>query len=109
MQSTIENDLEVKEGVWNVVPKKLPDWYGIPNVGFIWRGCWSDPEIEYKGKRINSTIVEDTMWERFREECEDQGKNADDCIDYFDNNYMREHADEVYELIELVMENKEEK
>ena len=68
--------------------KESPNWYGIEDVGFIWHGSWSDPEIEYKGKRLNATIVEDTMWERFREECEEQGKNADDYIDYFDNHYI---------------------
>ena len=102
MQSTIENDLEVKEGVLTVVPKKLPDWYGIPNVGFIWRGYWSDPEIEHKGKRINSTIVEDTMWERWI--YDDNGnlipeREADN--EGF-KEFMKSNADEVYELIELV-------
>ena len=102
MQSTIENDLEVKEGVLTVVPKKLPDWYGIPNVGFIWRGHWSDPEIEYKGKRINSTIVEDTMWERWIYDDNGNlipGRETDN--EGF-KEFMKSNADEVYELIELV-------
>lgn len=103
MISTIERDFKVENGVASFPMKEYPDWYGIKDVGFIWRGSWSDPEIEYKGKRINATIVEDTMWGRFREECEEQGKNADDCIDYFDNHYMKEHSEDVYELIELAM------
>ena len=41
------------------------------------------------------------MWERYGEECEEQGKPAiEDCFE----DYMQEHADEVYELIELVIE-----
>ena len=98
MVSTIEREFLSTKG------KELPNWYGIEDVGFIWHGSWSDPEIEYKGKRINSYIVEDTMWERFREKCEEEGKNANDCIDYFDEHYMKEHAEDVYELIELAME-----
>lgn len=109
MISTMERDFKVENGVASFPMKELPDWYGIPNIGFIYHNNWSDPEIEYKGKRINTTIIENTMWERFRDECEEQGKNADDCIDYFDNHYMKEHSDEVYELIELAMEKMEEK
>lgn len=41
------------------------------------------------------------MWKRFREECEEQGKNAD--VNYFEN-YMKEYSEDVYELIELAME-----
>jgi len=104
MVSTIEKNLVFEDGVAKMVWKEYPNWYGIEGIGFIWHGSWSDPEIEYKGKRINSHIVEDTMWERFREECDEEGKNADDCIDYFDNHYMKEHAEDIYELIELAME-----
>ena len=104
MISTIERDFIVENGVASFSMKEYPDWYGIKDVGFIWHGAWSDPEIEYKGKRINSFIVEDTMWERFKEECEEQGKNADACIDEFDV-YMKDNAEYVYELIELAIES----
>ena len=102
MISTIERDFVVIDGITSFPMKEYPDWYGIKDVGFIWRGSQSDPQIEYKGKRINSYIVENTMWERFKEECEEQGKNADVCIDDFDI-YMKEHKEDVYELIELAM------
>ena len=103
MISTIERDFKVKNGKTAFPMKTYPDWYGIEGIGFIWHGAWSDPEIEYKGKRINSTIVEDTMWERFKEDCEEQGIDTD--VNYFDECYMREHAEDVYELIELAMES----
>jgi hypothetical protein len=104
MISTIEHDIKFENGVAKLCMKEYPDWYGIEDVGFIWRGSWSDPEIEYKGRRINSFIVEDTMWERFREDCEELGKNADDYIDDFDV-YMKDNAEYVYELIELAIES----
>ena len=100
MVSTIERDLKVENGVVSCPMKEYPDWYGIEDIGFIWYGSWSDPEIEYNGHVINAYIVENTMWERFREDCEEQGRDADRCIDDFDV-YMREHKDDVYELIEL--------
>ena len=105
MISTIERDLVNVNGTMAIGWKEFPNWYGIENVGFVWHGEWSDPDIEYKGNRINAYIVEDTMWERFREECKEEGKNADSCIDYFDNHYMKEHAEDVYELIELALGN----
>ena len=101
MISTMERDFKVINGVASFPMKELPNWYGIENIGFIWHGSWSDPEIEYKGKRINATIVENTMWERYRDDCEDLGINADTF--HFDT-YMGEHAEDVYELIELAME-----
>ena len=102
MISTIERDFKIVDGKATFPMKEYPDWYGIEGIGFIWHGEWADPEIEYKGKRINSYIVEDTMWERFREECEELGINPNTF--YFDT-YMGEHAEDVYELIELAMEN----
>ena len=98
MTSTIEREFLSTKG------KELPNWYGIENIGFVWHSSWSDPEIEYNGKRINAYIVEDTMWERFREECEEEGKNADSCIDEFDD-YMKTNSEYVYELIELALGN----
>ena len=103
MTSTIERSFNEQNGQMVFGYKEYPNWYGIEDVGFIYHGSWSDPEIEYKGKRINSYIVEDTMWERFKEECEEQGKDADACIDDFDI-YMIEHSEDVYELVELAIE-----
>jgi hypothetical protein len=104
MISTIERDFKMVDGKATFPMKEYPDWYGIEGIGFIWHGSWSDPEIEYKGHRMSCYIVEDTMWERFREDCEELGKNADACIDEFDM-YMKDNAEDVYELIELAMES----
>ena len=101
MNSTIGMELVFTNGVATFKPKKLPNWYGIEGIGFIWNGEWSDPEIEYKRKRINATIVENTMWERYRDDCEMFGTNAD--IDGF-GLYMLKNQEEVYELIEIATE-----
>lgn len=91
--STMERDFVVKDGVATFPMKELPNWYGLSDVGFIWHGEWSDPEIEYKGKRINATIVEDAMWERWIRD--------DDGFKKF----MLANANEVYGLIELATES----
>lgn len=106
MISTLERDNSI-EGILFRKMKELPDWYGLTGVGFIWHGEWNDPEIEYKGKRINATIVEDTMWERWIRDDDGRlidGRESDD--DGF-KKFMLDNKDEVYELIELAMENEE--
>ena len=102
MISTIEKDFYEKDGKMVFGFKPYPDWYGIEGVGFIWHGSWSNPEIEYKGKRINATIVEDTMWERFKEDCEEDGEIPTE--DKFEL-YMMVNQEDVYELIELALGN----
>lgn len=103
MYSTLEKDLKQVNGIMSIVPKELPNWYGIKEIGFICHNDWSDAEIEYKGKRINSTIVEDTMWERFKEEMEEKGLNEREMENKFEQ-YMQENSCEVYELCQLAME-----
>lgn len=107
MISTMERNFIVKDGVATFSMKEYQDWYGISDVGFVWHNEWSDPEIEYKGKRINANIIEDSMWDRWIRD--DDGKlidgreNDDDGFKKF----MLDNKDEVYELIELAMESEE--
>lgn len=94
MISRLERDNSI-EGILFRKMKELPDWYGLTGVGFIWHGEWNDPEIEYKGKRINATIVEDTMWERWIRDDDGRlidGRESDD--DGF-KKFMLDNKDEV--------------
>ena len=43
----------------------LPYWYGIPDIGFEWRGAWGDPILHYKGHRFNGTDVQDALWDNY--------------------------------------------
>lgn len=104
MISTIERDFKVENGVASFPMKEYPDWYGIPNIGFIWHGEWSDPEIEYKGKRINSTIVEDTMWYEYTHDEFDRYIPEREFDQDGFSEYMLKNKDKVYELIEIAME-----
>lgn len=100
MVSTMENDLKMVDGTWKVVPKEFPNWYGIEEIGFVWHGSWADPEIEYKGKRCSCFVVENTMWERFNEDCP-----AVDEDKFYE--YMRERENDVIDLCELALFGKE--
>lgn len=102
MISTITRDLVSINGNIVLGWKEYPNWYGIKDIGFISHGAWSDPEIEYKGRVLNSIIVENTMWERYNEECEADGVTPDE--DDFAL-YMESHPEDVYELIEIALED----
>ena len=104
MRSTIEYGNSIVDIVHGIY-KELPDWYGISDIGFVWHGTQADPEIEYKGHRINSVVIEDTMWERWIYDNDGnllpERENDDDGFSRF----MRDNADEVRGLIDFVMEN----
>ena len=104
MISTIERDWICKNGVFYVPMKELPDWYGIPNIGFVYHGAWADSEVEYKGKRINCNDIEEVMWENYREDCLEE--RVEDTFDGFDI-YMKEHQNEVYEILEEIINREE--
>ena len=96
MKSQIAKDVVFENGVAKIVPKEYPNWYGIESIGFIWHNEWADPEIEYKGRTCSCYIIEDTMWERFREEYPEADEN-----DF--EQYMWENEDAVIELCEEVL------
>ena len=106
MISTLERECSV-DGMLFGKMRELTNWYGFADIGFIWHNEWSNPEIEYKGKRINANIIEDSMWQRWI--YDDNGnlidgrENDDDGFAQF----MLDNKDEVYELIELAMESEE--
>ena len=103
MISTLERENSIKGMLFGKM-KELPNWYGFTDIGFVWHNEWSDPEIEYKGKRINANIIKDSMWECWIY------NNDGNLIDGRENDvegfekFMLDNKDEVYELIELAME-----
>lgn len=103
MTSTIEKDFKKVNGVMTFGAKELPNWYGIENIGYIWHNTQADPEIEYKGKRCSCYIIEDTMWERWTHDDNDnyieEHENDEDGFAHF----MLENKDEVIELVELAL------
>ena len=78
--------------------RHLPNWYGIQDIGFVWRGEYSDPELEYQGRRINMYAVEVIMWIYFMEDTgsEDEEEFA---------KYVLENVQDVYDILNSVIEN----
>lgn len=72
----------------------MSNWYGIPGIEFHWKGNTEDALVEYKGMTLAESVLGDTMWERFIEDGNEEDFDAFGA-------YMREHAEDVYELFEL--------
>lgn len=99
MTSTIERDFVVKDGVASFPMKEYPNYCGIEDIGYIPHGEWADAELEYKGKLFNEHIIIDPMWERFVDDFLDSDGDRD-----FEQ-YVYEHKNEVYDLLESEMES----
>jgi hypothetical protein len=82
---------------------KLPDWYGIPGIKFIWHNTQSDPEIEYKGRRCSCYLIEDTMWYDYTHDDEGEELPTELCLEEDFDQWMRENAECIYELCEQVL------
>jgi hypothetical protein len=78
-------------------------WYGIEGIKFIWHNEWADPEIEYKGRRCSCYVVENTMWERWIYDDNDNLIPEREKDEEGFEKYMLENADEVKELCELAL------
>lgn len=48
----------------------LPNWYGIPGIGFEWCGSQSDPMLHYKGHVFSGNDIQDGLWENYQEDLE---------------------------------------
>ena len=106
MISTIERENSIKGLLFGKM-RELPNWYGIENIGFVWHGEWSDPEVEYAGERINVNIIEDSMWQRWIYDDDGNFLKEKACDQDGFAQFMKENVNEVYELIELAMEGEE--
>ena len=91
--------------IFRVRARELPNWYGIPDIGFIYHNEWSDAEIEYNGEIFNSHDAEDAMWDWYNEQCNEDGVEPNEKG--FDN-FMLDHADDVRELLDEVSRGRKE-
>lgn len=80
-----------------------PDWYGIPNIKFIYQNNVETPKIKYKGKTFYDCDVEDAMWERWvRDDDGNVIPGRDGDYEGFEK-FMRDNADEIYDMLEMIM------
>ena len=82
--------------------KVTGNWYGIPDIKFVWHNTQSDPGLIYDGKYFNSYDVEDALIVDYREYCEENGiedRNDDGFDEWVRNNdYL------VYEYLDNLIE-----
>ena len=66
----------------------MAKWKYFNEAKFIWNGHYDDPQLEYKGKVINSHVIEDVLWDRFNEYAEEEGlePNEENFTTYCNNN-----------------------
>lgn len=69
-------------------------FYGIYGIEFIWRGCWSDPELIWHGKSFSYNDLETALYYDFIDEYPNGNendfavwvkKNAHIAIEYLQN------------------------
>lgn len=86
-------------------------WYGIEPITFIFMGAWNDPYIGYKDYAINSHLAEDAMWDRYNEEYPAPDYQSPEYELYAEEGfqeYMRSHKDDIFELLDDILETLEE-
>lgn len=69
-------------------------WHGVEGAIFISHGEWADPEVIYDGEEINGTVLEDSAWEEYVYDCEEEGKEPSE--EEFDNlpaSWFKEYLD----------------
>lgn len=64
----------------------MPNWYGIPEIGFEWRGAWNEPLLHYKGQVFYSSDIEDALYENYAED----GGNLDNHDEW--TSYVKDNA-----------------
>ena len=66
----------------------MAKWKYFNDAEFIWNGDYDDSQLEYKGKVINSHVIEDVLWDRFNEYAEGEGleDNEENFTTYCNNN-----------------------
>ena len=70
----------------------LPNWYGIPGIGFEWRGAWNDPILHYKGHTFYNDGIQDALWENYLEDGGNPDNNDEWEVYVMDNavNYLED-------------------
>lgn len=81
-------------------------WRSVPGVKMIWHGAWNDPELQYKDRVVNYYDVENALWDEFKDDCDERGVKADAKDDAEFNKYCKEHASEIYMLIESLSKDR---
>lgn len=77
-------------GGWN-------KFYGLPDVEYTVPNDTDDPTIYFNGKYYNYYDIEDTLWDFYKEDCEENGVAPDES-DF--EHFVEDNVDLVYEVLE---------
>ena len=99
---TTKKELKTLKEIF-ATPKPNKLYCGVPDVYFIYHGEWADPEIMYQGKYFNLPMdVEEPLWSYYKEYCEENGF---DVIEEDFGEYVETHPDDVYEILNNLIES----
>ena len=71
-------------------------FHGIPGTVFIYHGEWSDPEVWYDGEEYNASMFEDTFWDMYKTECEEEGKEpSEQEYDNLPTEWFKDRFDDI--------------
>ena len=79
-----------------------PNYYGIPDVKYIYHNEWSDPELYYKGEYYNINYVEDPMHSDY---IDYTWENPEHDISF--KEYLQSHTDDILYLLEQLRLNRD--
>ena len=88
-----------KDDDGNVRTNSKETYRGVPGSVYIWHGAWSDPEIIYKNHSINYWDAEESLWNAYKDFCEENG--IEPTEDKFDE-YVDKYEDVESHLNDLV-------
>lgn len=75
---------------------RIPKFYGISDIDFIYHGDWSDPEVRYKNQLFNYYDLEDSLYSIFKEE------NDSKCT--FEN-WVLKNKEKAFEVLDTLKSN----
>ena len=72
-------------------------WRGVKGTIYVYHGDWSDPEVLYDGEEINYWDLEESAWDSYKCECEDNGKEpSEQEFDNLPSSWFKEYLDYEY-------------
>lgn len=85
-------------------------WYrGVPGVGFIWHGEWSDPEVTYKGHSFCYWDLDEALSDFFRTDFEEEFPEMviapEDYPDFDEDEAFQDWVDRNHETVIGVLED----
>lgn len=79
--------------------ESLPLFYGVKDVYLKWNGEWNDPDLYYHGERCNYYDIENTLYDRFKED------SLDIVNDDGFSKWVLDNPQETYDLLDTILHN----